>query len=141
MGKINMVRVILGGLLAGVVVNIGEYVFNELIIGKDWEAAMKALGKEPIGGSAIAYFVIAGFVLSILMIWLYAAIRPRFGAGPKTAICAGLTVWAFAYLYGAVGMTAMGLFPTNLLLWGTIWGFVELPIASVIGAWLYKEQE
>ena len=33
MGKINFMRVLLGGLLAGVVINIGEGVLNEAILG------------------------------------------------------------------------------------------------------------
>ena len=32
MGKINVGRVLLGGLLAGLVLNIGEYVLNEIIL-------------------------------------------------------------------------------------------------------------
>ncbi|HSE60477.1 MAG TPA: hypothetical protein VLA99_17380 [Nitrospiraceae bacterium] len=35
--------------------------------------------------------MLAAALLSAL--WLYAAIRPRFGAGPKTALYAGLGVW------------------------------------------------
>lgn len=139
MGNISIGRVILGGLLAGLVINIGEFVLNATILGKDWEAAMQALNKPDIGGEAIAYFVVLGFFLGIVMVWVYAAIRPRFGPGPKTAICAGLTTWALASLYTSVGLIPMGIFPTKLLVWGAVWGFFELPIASVVGAWLYKE--
>src|SRR5262245_9348385 len=139
MGKINTGRVILGGLVAGLVINFSEFILNGLILARQLEAAMRALNKPIVGHEAIAYFVIGGFVLGILMIWLYAAIRPRFGAGPKTAICAGLTVWAFAYFYSAIGFIAMGLFPTNLMLIGLVWGLVELPIAALAGAALYQE--
>lgn len=140
MGKINMGRVILGGLLAGLIVNAGEYILNEMILGEQWMAAMQALGRQPVGGQAVAAFVVMSFLLSILMVWLYAAIRPRMGPGPGTAICAGLTVWALAYLYGSVAFLVMGMFPANLLIWGAAWGLVELPLAAVAGAWLYTEQ-
>ncbi len=36
MGKINWGRVLLGGLLAGVIVNIFEYVMNVVVFGRDW---------------------------------------------------------------------------------------------------------
>src|SRR5712691_5631989 len=39
MGKINWNRVILGGLVAGVIINIFEFVLNGLILAKDMEAA------------------------------------------------------------------------------------------------------
>jgi hypothetical protein len=140
MGKINLGRVVLGGLLAGLVINFGEFILNGLILGRQWEDAMRALNKPAIGNEAIAYFLVAGFILGILMIWLYAAIRPRFGAGPKTAICAALAVWALAYLYGTLGFIGTGLFPTNMMVTGLIWGLVELPIAALAGAWLYQEE-
>jgi hypothetical protein len=139
MGKINMGRVILGGLLAGLIINIGESVLNGMILAKDLEDVMRSLNKPAITGSAIAVFVMLGFVLGIIIIWIYAAIRPRFGPGPKTAVCAGLTAWALAYLYAAVGQAPIGLFPTRVLVIGTVWGLFELAIAAVAGAWLYKE--
>ncbi len=61
MAKINMGRVILGGLLAGLVLNIGEFLLNEPILGKQWAAAMEALNLPPIGGSAIG--LVCGYVL------------------------------------------------------------------------------
>ena len=140
MGKINIGRVIVGGLLAGVVINIGESLLNAVILMEQWEAALKALNKPPMSGSTIALYVVMGFGLGIVAVWLYAAIRPRMGAGPKTAVCAGLTVWALAYLYPNVGLLPIDLFPTSLLLWSVAWGLGEIVIASVAGAWLYKEE-
>lgn len=140
MRKINVGRVILGGLLAGLVINIGEFVLNGVILKADWDAAMKDLGKQPIGDQAIAYFVVGGFLLGIAILYLYAGIRPRFGASPKTALCAGLMAWFFASFYVTLGFWSMGIFPTRLLLIGCAWGLVELPLATVVGAWLYKEE-
>jgi hypothetical protein len=138
-GKINLLRVILGGLVAGFVINLGEFLLNEPILGRRWAEAMEALNRPPMGGAAILHFVILGFALGIVAVYLYAAIRPRFGAGPKTAVCAGLLVWFFVYLYGGLGILGMGLFPRSLVLIGIGWGLLELPIATVFGAWLYKE--
>ena len=140
MGKINTGRVILGGLLTGLIINIGEFVLNEPILGEQWASAMAALNQPPVGGGAIAAFVVGGFLLGIATIWLYASIRPRFGPGPKTAVCAGLFVWFFVYLYTNIGMMGTGLFPMNLLITAVIWGLLEIPIATMAGAWLYKEE-
>jgi hypothetical protein len=135
----NMSRVIVGGLAAGLVINIGEFILNGVILASSMASAMARLNLPPVGGSAIAMFVILGFALGILTVWLYAAIRPRYGIGPKTALCAGATVWFLAYLYPSVGMGAMGLFPTDLILIGLAWGLVEILIAALAGAWLYHE--
>ena len=139
MGKINMGRVILGGLVAGLIINIGEFLLNGVILAKDLEEVMKSLNKPAVGGSQIAVFVAMGFVLGILLVWIYAAIRPRYGAGPKTAVCAALIIWVIAYVYNGVGQSQMGFFPNRLLAIGIGWGLVELVIAALAGAWLYKE--
>ncbi len=139
MGKINAGRVILGGLLAGLVMNVGEYVLNGVILHDDWDSAMRSLGKQPIGGQAIAVFLALGFLVGIVAVFVYAAIRPRFGAGAKTAIWAGLIVWALTSLFTAIGQWPTGIFPTKLLLVPLVWELIQNPIATVAGAWLYKE--
>jgi hypothetical protein len=135
----NMARVILGGLAAGLVINIGEFILNVGILGSSMESAMARLNLPPVGGSAMAMFVILGFALGIATVWLYAAIRPRYGIGPRTALCAGAMVWFLAYLYPSVGMAAMGMFSTNLILVGVVWGLAEILVAAMAGAWLYTE--
>ena len=139
MGTINLGRVVLGGLLAGLVVNVSESIFNGLLFAQEMEAAMRSLNRPMVGNQAIAWFIVLGFALGIATIWLYAAIRPRFGAGPRTAACAGLTVWFFAYAYPTAGIEILALFPRRLMAIGTVWGLAEIVIASVVGAWAYKE--
>ena len=140
MAKINMGRVVLGGLLAGLVVNIGEFLFNGVLFGEQMDAASKALGLEPPGGGAIAVFVVQAFVMGIVAVWLYAAIRPRFGAGPGTAVLAGLIVWFLSPAFSTVAYLVMGMFPAKLLAYGLFWTLVEIPLASVAGAWVYREE-
>ena len=140
MGKINTGRVIVGGLLAGLVINAGEFVLNGVILAKDWEEAMKALNKEPIAMQAIAIFLAVGFLTGIVAVWVYAAIRPRFGASAKTAVCAGLVVWTLGSLFVSIGQAPLGLFPRRLLVIGVVWSLVETILATVAGASLYKEE-
>jgi hypothetical protein len=56
-------------------------------------------------------FNATGFLIGIFAIWLYAAIRPRHGPGPKTAVCAGASAvdaLAGAWLYKEETLTAAG---------------------------------
>ena len=116
MGKINWGRVILGGLLAGVVVNVVEFALHAVILNPDWKAAMAALSRSPDESTgAMMIYVGLGYLIGILAVCYYAAIRPRFGAGPKTAVCAGLGVWLLAYLVPTIGMVPLGLLPNRLL--------------------------
>src|SRR6266852_5566231 len=103
MGKINWRSVVLGGLLAGFVLNVVDWLVYGLWLKQDFATAMQALGKPPIADSAIWVFVVLDFVYGIGLLWLYAAIRPRFGAGPRTAVIAGLALWFFVDLLRALG--------------------------------------
>lgn len=139
MGKINWGRVILGGLLAGVVINVVEGVMG-MIFMEEYQAAMEALGKSmKMSGGAMVFYLALGFVYGLFAVWLYAAIRPRYGAGPKTAVWAGIAVWFIGYLMVSISFGTLGVFPTRLLFIGTIVGLVEMIGATLLGAWLYKE--
>jgi hypothetical protein len=138
MGKINVARVILGGLLAGLIINISEYVLNTYVIADEAAAVMQRLGLPAIGTNQIAIFVAMTFVLSIVMIFLYAGLRPRFGAGAGTAVIAGLIIWIVG-LMSALADVVIGLAPANLLVVAGIWSLVETIVAAIAGAWVYTE--
>jgi len=138
----NRVRVILGGLLAGVVINVVESITNGVILKDTWAQAMQSLGEAaPFSPGAIVIFNISGFLLGIAAVWIYAAIRPRYGAGPNTAIRAGLAAWALAVFISNLSMYPMGLFPTRVLMIVTIVALIEIVVATVVGAWVYTERE
>ena len=140
MNPINWGRVIVGGLAAGVVLNLGEWLLHEVVLRERMEEAASSMGMELPTGSDIAIFVAMTFVLGILLVWLYAAIRPRYGAGPKAAILAGLFGWILLYAFWFGYNLAWEIFPQDMVTISTIWGLFELPIAAMIGGWLYKEE-
>ena len=140
MTKTNMARLILGGIVAGIVLNILGYIVDGVLLGSQWNSGMAALGKGGISTSQIAGFNILGLANGIFVVWLYAAIRPRYGAGPKTAACAGLALWVAGVLLPNVSfMSVNGLFDTNLTILTTVAGIVECVLAALAGAAVYKE--
>jgi len=138
-GRINIGRAVAGGLLAGLVINIGETILNAGLMAPQLESAMRARNLPPVAGEAIAGFVVLGFALGVMAVWLYAAIRTRFGAGPKTAALAGAVVWFFAHLYPSASMMVMHMFPRRMLAMGVLWGLFEIVIATIAGASVYRE--
>jgi hypothetical protein len=144
MGKINTGRVILGGLVAGLVMNASEAFLHAGVLGADGAKLVedwKRLGLEmDVRPSLLFWLIGITFVLGILAVWTYAAIRPRFGPGPKTALCAGLAVWAMSYLYAGVYVYAgIVVYPPKLTWLPVAWAAVEVPLATLLGAWLYRE--
>ena len=121
MGGINFAGVMKGGLAAALIMNISQYLLR-MMVGANTATPIAAL-------------MLMTSALGIAMVWLYAAIRPRFGPGPKTAICAGLTVWALSYVFPAIfGGASIGTVVVTIA-----WTGVEMLIASSVGGYLYHE--
>ena len=139
MSKINLGRVVMGGLLAGLIINAFEYVLNGVVLADQWQALMAAMNKPMIGMTEIIWFNVCGFLLGIVAVWTYAAIRPRFGAGVKTAVYAALLTWVTAYVFCNAMSTITGMFSMQLTLTLVGVGLVEIIVATIAGAWLYKE--
>jgi hypothetical protein len=138
MNRINVKGVIIGGLVAGLVLNVVDFLLYGVWLAPDMAAALQAAGKKPIDG-LIPLFVVLDFVYGVALVYLYAAIRPRFGPGPGTAVKAGLFVWVLIALLHAIGEAPMGLLPMRLYVLGAIVGLIEFPVAAVAGAKLYRE--
>jgi hypothetical protein len=79
------------------------------------------------------------FVYGIILVYLYAAIRPRFGPGPGAAVSAGLIVWLLVGLLHTLGEAPLGFLPMRLYVLGTVVGLVLMPLAAVAGARFYTE--
>ena len=140
MGRINLRRVLLGGLGAGVVITVFEVVLNTIqLVSGAWAEALKRMGNpEEFSNTQIGQFTVLAFALGILMVWLYAAIRPRFGPGPATAGIAGVSLWIVS-LIANISLGIMNAFPAEFLLVATIVRAFEYVAASMAGAALYKE--
>ncbi|HSS21884.1 MAG TPA: hypothetical protein VLL54_17555 [Pyrinomonadaceae bacterium] len=140
MNKINVGRVILGGLVCGLILNIGEFILNTKVLA----AQMRAMAiqhnfppEPPMNGIMVA--VALTFVMGIVLVLGYACIRPRLGPGAKTAIVAGLFAWFAVYLYvGLINSVFVGM-PSGIVILMLIWGLVQYLLAAVAGAALYKE--
>jgi apolipoprotein N-acyltransferase len=139
MAGIRWGRVLSGGLVAGLIINVGESILNVPLAGEELAQALAARNLPPVGGGAIAYFVVMCFLLGILMVWLYAAVRPRLGPGPKTAVIVAVLAWFMTLLWSGGAQVAMGIMPMRLTLFGLAWGLVEFLAASLVGARLYRE--
>jgi hypothetical protein len=124
-------------LAAGLVVNAFEYGVHRVYLDDAWTAAFRALGKTPTGWST---FIPANVFIGILLVWLYARLRPRYGRGPKTALRAGLATWVVFWVIPLMAIVPMDLFPISLLAAAIALGVVDVGLAVLLGAWLYQER-
>jgi hypothetical protein len=133
-------RLILGGIVAGIAIDVLDYFVDGVWLASRWANGMAMLGRPGFSQVQIILFNVIGLLTGLVAIWVYVAIRPRFGAGIKTAIYAGLAVWLLAVLFpNAAFMHVARLFPNHLTLYTTLGGLVEAVFGTVAGASVYKE--
>ncbi len=139
MEGINVGKLLVSGIVAGVIMTISQLVLNEGLLGGAQQTAFDAMGVSAVGGSQIGMFVVMTFVASCTMMWLYAVLRHRSGPGAGTAACAGLVVWVLYYFQGISNFWILGMFGTSPVLIALVWGLVELPVAAIAGAYFYSD--
>lgn len=140
MDKINLSRVILGGIVAGIAIDVFEGILNGVVLAGQWAEVMTGLGKSgTMSIKQIAAFNVWGLAVGILTVGLYAAIRPRFGAGPRTGVLAGMAVWALAFAMGDATPVFLHIFPVGTMATSLVVEAVGMAIAGVAGAAVYKE--
>ena len=142
---INTGKVVTGGLAAGLVMNVCDFVSNTYLMAPAFKADMDALNPalmtnmESAGTMMMVKFVVLDFIFGLLLVWTYAAIRPRFGAGVGTAVKAGLLIWLVSGLtwYFTV---VMGLFSMGFFVKSFAFSLVTMLLSAYVGAMLYKEE-
>jgi hypothetical protein len=139
MNNINLGRVLLGGLLAGLVLNVGEVLFNDVVLGTQMRDFFARYGMPEPGGAFLIAAVTLTFAVGILLVFLYALIRSRLGPGMKTALVAGLILWFAVYIYSGVVNALMFGLPIKVMALGIVWGLLEYLVAAMAGGWFYKE--
>jgi hypothetical protein len=140
MAKINWGRVVLGGFVFVVVFNVLWISAWILFLKSQWMSALAALGRTfPQTLEGLVLWLLLTLVGGIFAIWLYAAIRPHYGAGPKTAAYAGFALWLISGFGPTLWWTHILSLPTALVAIGGVTGLVAGVAATVLGAWPYKE--
>lgn len=139
---INTQKVVVGGLVAGAVLAVLDFVANGLLLANQNNAALNALNPDLLanvqGAGMTVLFVVMDLLFGMLVVWTYAAMRPRFGPGARTAMIAGFQVWLVAVLL-YLGMTFMGMWTWGYMVLGAVVFLVSILVASLVGGLLYKE--
>jgi hypothetical protein len=140
--KMNWSKVVLGGIAAGIVMEVIDFLSQKFWLHARSAAEMDAfkpgLSASMEQTSGLVAYLLLDLLFGIILVWLYAAIRPRFGPGPATAVKAAVAVWlvmGIAYY----GYLQMGMFSSGLWWSFSIVGLINLVVAALVGAKLYSE--
>jgi hypothetical protein len=140
MGKINWGRVILGTIISGIALDFLEGKVTGMVLDGRMLDELRSRGQLPhFGTGTIVFFVAWGFIIGFISMCLYAGVRPRFGAGPMTAIKVAIAVWVLYGLLPHIGEAFLGIFSMDLMVKFSCLLLLWQVIATLLGAWVYKE--
>jgi len=139
---INTQKVLIGGIAAGVVMNVIDFISNKFIVGArmaaESEAFKPGMSASMMTTSVLVSYVVMDLALGILLVWTYAAIRPRFGPGIKTATYVAVLFWILAAIFLS-GYLHMGMMSSGLWWTFAFVGLVNFWVSAWVGARMYSE--
>lgn len=138
MKGISLTRVLLAGLAAGVLVNVLEGVLWVVLLDAQNQAMMTAHNLAETGWAMWAYFL-GTFVGTTVLAFLYAALRPTFGAGRNSALAAAAVAWVLLIALPTIWNAAVGLsMGAGVTLLVLAWGAAEASLASLLAARVFE---
>lgn len=135
----NWRRLMIAGLLAGLVILFVEGLMNTVILGPQMEQEMAAHNIGSFGAAGIVIMNLWCLAMGIATAWLYVTFKPAFGAGTATGVKAGLFVWAMVYIAAGIPQLLMGIFSPGLMVASFASGLVEFAVAGFVAAKMYRE--
>jgi hypothetical protein len=140
MNKINVGRLLFAGLVTLVAFIVLEIVvevviFRAIFVSGKWSLPQYSPPRWGIANQVLNISI--ALVNSIMMMWLYAALRPMFGVGPKTALIASGFAYAFIFFLG-INFANLGFYPFEPALVELFAELIELPLALLVGAYIYE---
>ncbi len=138
---LNKGRVLLGGLVGGVVWNAWSFFVYTRVGQASYEAMQKAglFLKEPRYPAFQAQWIVMLFVMAILVAYIYASARATLGPGPKTAVKLGLIIGFLAGFPANFAQATWSPVPRIFPLGWMLEMWVGATLASLVAGFLYKE--
>lgn len=140
MNRIKVGRLLLSGLITML-----AFIAIEFIVESVGDLLFRGIYDAWYGKLILPNWTTANYVFNIfialvnstMLMWLYAALRPMFGVGIRTALITSAFAFTFVAAY-VVNQVNLGLFPIWIGLIELIYLILELPLALIAGAQFYE---
>ena len=140
MGNINTTRLLLATLVTGVLYFIFDGIIHGAILGAEHEAVIVAAGK-PVeqDPTAFGYFALFDLGKGLVAMLFYVFARARLGAGPITAVWAGLITWLAVEVLPSIAQMPFPFYDKWFFVKSMALELIPMQVGALAGAWLYKE--
>ena len=140
MGNINTTRLLLATLVTAVLYFIFDGIIHGALMGAETEAGIVAAGKtvehDP---TAFGYFALFDLGKALVAMLFYVFARTRLGAGPITAVWAGVIAWLGVEALPAIAQMPFPFYSKWFFVKIMALEFVPMILGAIAGAWVYKE--
>ena len=133
---LNIKKIIVNGLIAGIIIVVSALTMVP-VVGNEMDLVLANHGLSPLSSLDMVFFCCLSLIFGIFLIFQYAILKPHFNSRLKTSVIAALIIWTLAYLIPNLSNVVYGFMPLKLSITGTIWGLLELLLASIIVSKLY----
>ena len=111
----NLRRIIWLGLGLGLFLNVVGVVGNGIFLREAWVQAIPVRPAHAMTGwPSVAISLVSDFIFGPLLVWLYAAMVPRFGANIWTATRAAAIIWMLGVAVPYLGIVRIGWLPPGI---------------------------
>jgi len=108
-------RIISLGFGIGVFLNLVGILGNGVLLRQAWADAIPVRPAQAMTGAmSTAVSLSSDFVFGLALVWLYAAMLPRFGATFATGARAALVIWILGVAVPYVGIVRIGWLPAGI---------------------------
>jgi len=142
MHPVNRSRVLIGGVVGGLVIFGIMGAMNHLFLQRDWSEWMNRMGallQQQTPQRSMVLWLLQSLIVGVTGVTVYAGVRTRFGAGPRTAIWVGLWVWILVHVSEMYNELAMGVLTRRIIFAECLAGLVATLVGIYVAAAIYRE--
>lgn len=131
-------KILISGFVAGIIISVSALTMVP-VVGDEMNSILAERSLPPLSNGAMVYFCCISFVFGISLMFLYDIFKTRFDSWIKNAVIASIIIWVLAYLINNLSLAVYGFIPIKYAIIGTVWGLLELLLASIVASKFYEK--
>ena len=141
MSEINWGRFAAAALVAGLVAFMLDGLMHSFLLKPMWMELAKAYGQPtdgPMNPGDFVYYVLYDLAKGAGAVWIYVLARKPLGPGVRTALVAGVTVWALTIPIPLGGELPFHWFGRRVAFFWALYGLPLTALYAIAGAAVYR---
>ena len=143
MKQLDIVRLVLAGLVSGIVIYVVESILNGVILGADWKVwsvVASQVFRMPAETKSLILWGLQALLAGLIGTVVYAAIRTWVGVNLRAAYISGLIVWSVGWLGMSFDKLALGIEPTKMIYYNLLAALLACLLGQVAASFIYKDK-